>query len=361
MQFKHLGLALALAIGVIGTLWVGVSLQRIFQQEYVQGAAALDARRDTLLAYARAELFHTLNNRLKDSEALLQERLSDPLLSDTGLLWLEPSTQRLPRLNAAGSPENSNASTFYQQLSEYSETSQFNEDEPQEKRLALLQSLREAVQNSDEALIEERFRALLAHGASWRLAPDFELAFWTVLINTLSEKIELDRQLLNGLLRDGMDDGVGNRLPGLQRALLRQREQLSPADFEFLSTRITTLSQSHNIRYDDFEKQAAQTPGQALDFPWRTAPDKFIWQSRWYVEKQDLLVRGIVIDPAALLAKVVAQMQAGKLLGTEETISLSTLKSTSKLADLELRWHSNAGWQAGQDLQQHYWLKSGWL
>ena len=211
------------------------------------------------------------------------------------------------------------------------------------------------------AQTDHLFSQVLLHRGAFRVATLKDLPYMVVLLERLYERTEPFPDLMRGLLRDGVSDGQGGRVEGLQRQLLLQRTRFGPRDFDFLRERIARLSERAGAPYADFEARARELAEAPLNLP--GALSEAVVNGDWYLEPYaDGSVRGVAIDLPSLVQDLTEEMRGRGLLGPEgEVVSPAANMRLSRFATLRLPVESPQWARESADIQQHYRLKTALL
>ncbi|MFP2932192.1 sensor histidine kinase, partial [Pyxidicoccus sp. 3LG] len=244
----------ALGLGLAGLGWGLGYLQSIFAAERDDAEASLESRREALEQYARASLAQSLRDRLESARPALEAAAVDPLVSATGLYLRERGEQLLPRLAQYDTGEDAPAKDRYARLRAGTErTDDDDEEDPWAERLALVRAVDGALARGDRRASTVALMALLQHRAQYVLASTRDVPGLLVVLESLAERGDPVPQLMHALVRDGLADGRGGRLEGLQRLLLLRRSRFTPVDFGFLRERVAALSAKVGVTVTDFE------------------------------------------------------------------------------------------------------------
>jgi signal transduction histidine kinase len=327
-------------------------LQSIFVDERDDALRAVAQRQDALRQYAEKELAQALAQRLAQAEPGMSEALVDPLLPAKHLLVIDNGEQRLPRLATNSSRSDTPAKGLFERLLARYDAGTTAEDaagaeedgyaSPLQERLVLFNGLIRALRSGDRSGIERSVRAMLGHRAQFVLATEEDIPIVLASLELLTKHSSPARELMKGLLREGIPFGgrqpgqARGQLSGLQRDLLSNKQRLSAEDFRFLTQRITALSERSGVLWSDFADRAAEGPGPTVAVADELSEATLLDAGRWYVEpKGGGRVRGITVDVSDLLAEITSAMKERGLLEASDRIE-STLQPTQPLSALEL-------------------------
>ncbi|WP_426754894.1 sensor histidine kinase [Myxococcus sp. Y35] len=349
---------IALLLGFVGLAWGLGYLQRIFAAERDDAQASLDSRREALEQYARASLAQSLRDRLEAARPALEAAALDPLAPAAGLYLRERGTQLLPRLALHDTGDDAPAKARYAGLRAGTERADEPED-PWAERLALIREVDRALARGDRRASTVALMALLQHRSQYVLASTRDVPGFLVVLESLAERGDPVPQLMHSLVRDGLADGRGGRLDGLQRLLLLRRARFTPADFDFLRERIAALSAKVGAPVDDFEARAAELAAEPLPLP-RTLPGPALVRSGWYLEPRGgSHVRGVAVDAGALLQSLTREMRERGLLEADGQVRLLADAEVLPLEALPLSVDTPEWARAQGALERRYRLKTG--
>mgnify|MGYP002630135738 CR=1 FL=1 len=310
-------LAALLALGF--GLW---SLQRIFGRERADALAAIDGRRLLLAQYATTSLGRALQARLEGAARDIAAAVADPLAPEDGLYLARDGDQVLPRVPRARPGDTTPARDLHRRVGA-GEVVDPSAEGPWAERLALAARFLDALSVGDDAAVEQAVRALLAHRVAFRVAAERDLPLMIALLERFVASGRPDPTLLRSLLHDGLSDRQGNRLAGLQRALLARREVFTVPEFTYLSGRVSALSVAAGAPVDGFDARARSAMVGALDVGPVDAPTLALG-GRWFLSPSpDGAVRGVAIDAGAMLATLTVEMRDRGLLGPEDALSMA--------------------------------------
>ncbi|MCP3141754.1 sensor histidine kinase [Pyxidicoccus xibeiensis] len=351
---------IALGLGLAGLGWGLGYLQRIFAAEREDAQASLDSRREALEQYARASLAQSLRDRLEAARPALEAAAVDPLVPATGLYLRERGEQLLPRLAQHDTGEAVPAKERYARLRAGTERADEDDaEDPWAERLALVRSVDGALARGDRRASTVALMALLQHRAQYVLASTRDVPGLLVVLESLAERGDPVPQLMHALVRDGLADGRGGRLEGLQRLLLLRRSRFTPADFAFLRERVAALSARVGVPAMDFESRASELATEPLPLP-RTLPGSVLVRAGWYLEPRGgNHVRGVAVDAAMLLESLTREMRERGLLGTEGQVRLLGDAEVLPLDALPLAVETPEWARAQAALESRYRLKTG--
>ncbi|MBF5043349.1 HAMP domain-containing histidine kinase [Aggregicoccus sp. 17bor-14] len=379
---------LLLGLGFLALAWGLASLQRIFLQEAEDARAQLAGRRSTLEQYAREVLARTLQARMEASLPELEAALVDPLLPADHLFVARGGRQYLPRLVRASPGAEGAAREAHAQLS--SALAGRTPLPAAGSALALrLAPLAAALSTSDAAPgpaqgagappprsapglsavassagaaagLANPEPLLLALGQA-RVEHPLPVPQELALALLVAERLQrgaLTPAPVRALVREGYGEGP-ERLPGLQRELLRMRGRLGEGDFAFLRERIARLSYALQVPADDFMARAYEQGAGALVLPESLGSPTLVGE-RWYLEPLESgAVRGLAVDPARLLEALARELQEKGLAGKDARVSLEPGGAVQPLSRLAVQVQLPEWAAAEADIAQRYGLKTG--
>ncbi|MCY1019877.1 sensor histidine kinase [Pyxidicoccus sp. MSG2] len=359
MLRRLLPTVVALVLGLVGLGWGLGYLQRIFATERDDAQASLDSRRTALEQYARASLAQSLRDRLEAARPALEAAAVDPLVPATGLYLRERGDQLLPRMALHDTGDDAPAKERYARLRAGTERADEEEEDPWAERLALVRAVEGALARGDRRASTVALMALLQHRAQYVLASTRDVPGLLVVLESLAERGDPVPQLMHALVRDGLADGRGGRLEGLQRLLLLRRSRFTPVDFAFLRERVAALSAKVGAPVADFESRAGELATEPLPLP-RTLPGPVLVRAGWYLEPRGgSQVRGVAVDPAALLESLTREMRERGLLESDGQVRLLGAAEVLSLDALPLSVDTPEWARAQGALERRYRLKTG--
>jgi signal transduction histidine kinase len=360
MRGRRLLPALLLLLGAAALVSGFVTLQRIFLRERDVSVSGLAVRRRALDQYALQAFAEALSGRLSAVERQIDSARRDPLVPGQDLLLVVGGRTVLPRraphLPGLASP----ARTLLLEL-RGGRSPRAEAGSPLAERSALFRRLSEMLAKEDRNGIEDAFRSLLAHRMLFVLPAHEDLPFAIAALEALRERSQPRVDLQRGLLRDGLSDGRGGEMPGLQRALLAKRERLGKSDFEFLADRIRQLSAASGTLHDDFDARVTEPAGDEVEVPAGLKEPSVVANVRWYVEpRPDGTVRGVGVPRGGLLAEVSARMNRHGLLPSDGRLVLANAAPSVPVSHLFVRVESQSFEAELAQARRNYRTKSGW-
>ncbi len=306
--------ALALLAGLV---WLGT----IFAAERAGAFAAQHSRRVTLTQFVRQALARELEAAWRAAGPATQAAEGDPLLPAEDLLLVVGGEQRLPR-RWQHRPGDGTPALDRLKLLRPDGPELATDDPVWGQRLALRAAFFTALAAGDAEAQARTFRALLTHRLRFVVPADHDLPAFIALLQAFTAQGRPDRATLRGVLRDGLDDGQGDRLRGVQRDLLRRRDRFTQADFAGLSDAVSALSVAAGVEVDDFEARAAEAPAPPVT-PLGPIDGPSSVGGRWVVDRDGPdAVRGVAVDRAGWADGLTERMRAGGLLGPREGVDL---------------------------------------
>ncbi|HEV8268827.1 MAG TPA: HAMP domain-containing sensor histidine kinase, partial [Thermoanaerobaculia bacterium] len=209
-----------------------------------------------------------------------------------------------------------------------------DETSPFAERLRLYRNLSAALERRNHAGIEDAFRRFLGHRMLYVLPAHQDLPLAAIALESLSSKSSPRAELLRGLLRDGLSDGHGGVMQGLQRALLEKREKLSDIDFHHLAERIRLLSEKAGVIHDDFVARVEESSGEIVTLP-ENLSEPMLILGRWYVEPEaNGRVRGVEVRLESIVSEVSGEMRRRGLFvgGGRLQVDLASVLPVSRIA-----------------------------
>ncbi|NMO15263.1 HAMP domain-containing histidine kinase [Pyxidicoccus fallax] len=349
---------IALALGLAGLGWGLGYLQRIFAAERDDAQASLDSRRKALEQYARASLTQSLHDRLEAARPAMEAASVDPLMPATGLYLRERGEQLLPRLAQHDTGDDAPARERYTRLRAGTERADEEED-PWAERLALVRAVDGALTRGDRRASTVALMALLQHRAQYVLASTRDVPGLLVVLESLAERGDPVPQLMHALVREGLADGRGGRLDGLQRLLLSRRSRFTREDFTFLRERVAALSTKVGAPVTDFEARVGELAAEPLPLP-RKLDGPVLVRTGWYLEPRGgSQVRGVAVDATALLESLTREMRERGLLEADGQVRLLGDAEVLSLDALPLSVETPEWARAQGALVRRYRLKTG--
>ncbi|PTL78132.1 HAMP domain-containing sensor histidine kinase [Vitiosangium sp. GDMCC 1.1324] len=351
----------ALVLGLAGLGWGLWQLQRIFATEREDARASLRSRREALEQYALVALGQAMREKLEEARPALELATTDPLAPAEGLYLREHGEQILPRLALYDSGKDTPARDRYTRLLAGRELP--DEDEgPWKERLALMRTLERAIERGDGRRATEALVALLQHRTRYVLAATRDVPAFLVVLETLAERANSVPPLMQSLVRDGMEDGQGHQLDGMQRLLLLKRSRFTRADFDFLRERVVALSTKTGTPVIDFEARTAElaTAPLPLSLPGSLSGPVLVRSGGWYLEPHgEGHARGVAVATEALLETLTREMRERGQLGPEGHVRLRGTEEVMALAALPVEVETPLWAREEEALEQRYRLKTG--
>jgi signal transduction histidine kinase len=356
MLRRLLPMLVALGFGLLALGWGLVSLQRIFARETEDAREQLRTHRDELERYAGESLRQKLKQRLVASTPNISKAAEDPLIQADGLYLLFRQYQFLPRLPRPRPGTQTPASKLHDELLQ--RLAAPPAPGPWQERLELLRSIEAALSAGKKARAAERLEALLRYRAEHPRPATEEIPFTIIVVDRLQQDAA-SLPLIRGLVSGGLADEYGGAAwgTGLQRELLRDCQRFSQFDFNFLYERIRELSVRLGVSVENFTARVEELGTGALALPNSLAEPTLIGE-RWYMEPDGELVRGIAIEPDALMREITQEMRKRELLGPEDYVRLGRLEAVQPLSVVPVaavipRWSAEE-----KAIDQRYGLKT---
>ncbi|WNG17886.1 sensor histidine kinase [Cystobacter fuscus] len=347
----------ALLLGLAGLGWGLWNLRRIFADEREDARASLRTRREALAQYARVSLAQALKEKLERARPALELAAADPLAPAEDLYLRERGEQVLPRLAHHEPAADTPARERYQRL--HAGTELPDEDEgPWVERLALTRAVERALARDEGRTATLALLAFLQHRARYVIASTRDVPTLLVVLEGLAERAQPVPELMRSLMRDGMEDGQGGRLEGLQRMLLLKRSRFTPADFDFLRERVVALSQRTGTPVMDFEARIVELTAEPLRLPESLSGPTLV-RSGWYLESRgEGHAVGVAVSPEALMETLTREMRERGLLDAEGDVRLLG-EEVLPLASNPLAVETPLWAREEAALEQRYRLKTG--
>ncbi len=365
---SRVSLFAALGLGLLVLAWGLVWLQGIFLEERDEALAEVAARRRALEQFALIELEQRLRAQLDETKPTIDAAREDPLLPAGQFMLYDRGELVLPRqshpLSGSGAP----VSAVYLRLQQDPASQwdgQVDDDEPWNVRVQLLVELKQALEAGDREAIEGSFRDLLAHRAAFVMATERDLPTMLVGLEMLQRQARPRRELMAGLLRDGLT-GQTSRLDGAQRQLLKRVDRFTSKDLRYLADRIIALCEAHSVLYSDFSAridEALERKGDPPAVPPLPDPTPrepmLLDHGRWYViPARDDRVYGIEVRVGSLLEEITAAMRERALLGPEDEVKGRSTARAAAVSSVGLEIASPT-WAAATDAaESRYRLKA---
>ncbi len=356
-----------------------VPLHGIFSREREEALRALDDRDRAVVRAAQQTLRMRLSERLDAARGELDRAVADPLADDSQLLLFRGGRQVLPRTaHGRARVEANGNSASAKRLWEVLER-----DGPRgaeglglgpamADRLRMTGELVRAIDGGNAEAITRGVRSLLEHRVHERvpLSHDAVLTLWT--LERLERGARPDGDLMRRLLRDGLEGARGAYLPGLQRAVLSQRDAFTDEDMQFLAPKLVALSDRAGVESRDFAERAGLTGSggrRATIVPLGEGGALLSLRERpviaygYYVEGGDAVgeARGVRVDLAAEVEGVRDELRMIGLLSPDDELSVPVPEGTVFADALPLQRLAPDGEAARTRVRARHAMKSGLL
>jgi two-component system, OmpR family, sensor histidine kinase SenX3 len=361
-MFKRTLASIALVTGLAGVVAGIFGLEGVFVRERQDALDALTSQQSALQSYAVRDLQERCEGEMQAERSRLEAALQDPLVDGSGIVYVQAGRQRLPRRFSFLDRPAGEAKRLYSQLLS-GEVSAGNpdEDDPWSERLRYLAAFRNALESGDRGGVERSFRAVLTHRARFVIDSRKDLFYQVALLDLLETRSDAAPGLMESMLRAGLTDSHGTRLPGLQSQLLARREKLSREDFELLAEHISRLSEGSGVRHDDFRERVAEPNGPAIGLSEPPPLPVLLEQGAWFIQGSDGLdIEGVAIDLEQLLSRTRIEMLDRGLLEEDDELTMAALPAEpQRVSSLPITVES-ARWARNRAaVQRRFWLKTG--
>ncbi|MBJ6765676.1 HAMP domain-containing histidine kinase [Myxococcaceae bacterium JPH2] len=357
MHRRLLPTLLALGCGLLALGWGLVSLQRIFTQERDDARAQVRSRREALEQLATEALRRALARKLEENVPAMHAAMGDALAPGEGFYLSFGGHQYLPRLARPLMGNQAPARAAYEAMAR--QLAEGAASGPWHERLTRLRQVEVDLDAGDRARTSASVEELLRYHAAHPLPSTQELPFTLLVVERLRRGAATP-PLVRSLLREGLPEDYGGvaRGAGLQRDLLRGRDRITQADFDFLHERIVQVSTAMGERSDDFQARAREEGAGALVMP-AGLVGPILLGERWYVEPgKDEVVRGLTVDVDALLGDITQDLRRRGLFGTSGRVLLSPSGAVRPLSDVGLVVAMPEWAAAEADIDARYGLKT---
>jgi two-component system, OmpR family, sensor histidine kinase SenX3 len=359
-----------LALWVVGFAVYGAvllvflfGLERLFIAERDGALADVAAQRRALETYAERSLKQLLRERLDVSDPEFDRAAKDPYLDDASLRLVVDGEVVLPRMDRGAPKENELGARKILQLMEGDPRVAdlfrgVDQESPLWRRLQLAAKVRSASNVCWPAELNSATQAFLSDEALYQVPVGWSAVMSLVVIESLARCTEVNPELLQRLLRDGMPTTDGATVEGLQSRILRKRSTLSSTDLTFLCERTSALSKRLSVDDTDFVTRCASRVS-FEGWPREFAEGELL-EPGWYYRTRGTVTRGVRVDAEALLQAISAEMAERGLLAREDVLSSATTAGVS-LDEARVRLWSPALDGMGGKAQQRLAAKTGLL
>ncbi len=230
---------------------------------------------------------------------------------------------------------------------------------PFAERLRLARTFESALVARDKVGIEDGFRLLLAHRVYFVLPATEDIPLLLALLTRFEAKSTPSPALMRLVLYDGLDDGHGGRLEGLQRTLLRQRDRFTRPDWLFFVETLASLAERAGVPADDFRARASEVAGSPPNVP-SNAAGAFLVGKRWLVSASGESAWGTVIDLEDLRQDLTREMVARGLTTPEHDLTLAFPPGElGPIDQIRTRFESRRWNETQRQLERNLCLKTG--
>jgi two-component system sensor histidine kinase SenX3 len=351
----------AVVVGFVALLWVLARLIGVFVDERDDARHAARVRLETLTHLAARDVGDVLLAQLDDAEARVAEANDDPRVDLRGVVVIERGLQRVPpprgALVTGDAPGRTLLLALRSDTAGPSTTSAVLTERIVRARRAV-----HALETDNSAILESSVRAFLSHSAHHVLPADETLAVQLYVIGSLVERPDAARELLDGLLRDGLSAKDGSIVHDVQRALLRALHELSGDDVAFFAAEISAYAARALVRFDDFARALDVERGlvfaepASLDAPLLLRPSS---RGLYVTRARGTRVVGVAIDLAALVQSVEARLEERGLLEPSATLVLGDIVTPTAMTALPLTLRSPAHEEALELATARFVAKGG--
>ena len=316
-------------------MWGLAALERVFVRERDEAIAHVGARRQALELYAVRSLHEGLERRLRRAGPETSNALVDALAPADHLVLVDRGQQQLPRRFDVLPGDETPGEDLVRLLVSGEQVERRVQaaapGSPWRERLALFATFREAVRADDASAIEGSVRAILAHRLHYRLDTARDLPLTLALLEVLQRESHPEPALVRGLLRDGIPDGRGERIPDLFRALLEHRHRFTRADLQALAARMSRVAERSAVPFQDLLDRVQGETGEPLDLPEDLRGPTLWGGGAWYLGIVDPatetvgpdFVRGVRIDFEPMLDRVRQEMEDRGLLEAGDSLGVA--------------------------------------
>lgn len=343
-----------LGAGLVVLVWAGTKLQGVFLEEYRAAHDAVHHDQAASAGFAHSRMTQRLSERLARARRRIDAARRDPLEPDHEVLLVVEGEQVLPRFSADES-EASGALAYLSALrNRQAVAAPTPLREELRRRETLLRRLEQAVAATKTQEIVQTVRETLTVLVDRPLPPGWEVPWLVRFMEVFLEGPAPDRFLVRGLLRDGLR-GTRGRIEGLQRLVLRHREQFSQAEFRALTDEVISLSDRVTVPREQFFRAARAVHSHPVGLPVRIAGPMWL-EEGWYLEPDgEGSVVGVKVDDAELVAEVRKEMTAAGVVDKRDGM---TLERGATLQDTEFRIASPRFAEATRQADQRFWGKT---
>ena len=348
-------MAAVLTVALLALGFSVLQLESIFDAEHQRNVEILSARKQGIENYATKLLQEQLQTEINAAVTTMPTFLDNPLLDASNYFWQQHSQQRIP-FAKPHNLEPLQAERYYQQLQIISNTA--DPDSHWSKPYYLLSQLQRAIMAADNPMIETTVRDILNSTLNEEDNVATRLTYRIVMLEVFSRYKKASPALIEKLLREGLQDGTGATVPGLQKQLLLARMALNDKDFVFLKDKVLALSVANNVRTKDFVarlEDSATVPqlGENL------IEGLSLHRDGWLFERDGDNIFGVRVDKQHLLQTIEANMLHLGLLQQGERLAMHLpTQILTPASAVTFAWQSAAWEQAVADVERFNALKT---
>ncbi|VAW77433.1 Phosphate regulon sensor protein PhoR (SphS) [hydrothermal vent metagenome] len=234
-----------------------LSLQQLISTERDDALSGVSQQRNALNQYALRVYEQSIKEKFSQARAQVSQLLRNPFLDDSGIIYIEKGTQKLPRPYARNVSQ-PNPVTVYHSLLNPQTSDPRNLDALLLKRLALYRSAIHHIKNNDTGAIAPAIRTILKHRSLYQIDPRFDIPSVTALLTIFSTFGKPNQKFMSRVILEGYGNTSRKIITGLQPDLLSNKNKFLKNEFLFLTQQIMTLSQKHNIPFKTFKNRVEQ-------------------------------------------------------------------------------------------------------
>ncbi len=326
---RFIASSILLILGYLALCAGLVALQRTFYHERSESVARGESHLRTLELYARSSMQEHLDDKLRGAMQRMDDAEFDPLLPSEDLFLWRDGTRLLPRPIKYRDGLHTGAIDLYIALMNpdaFVEMHGFGGAE----RAALLRSMQKA-ETQDETQRLAELSLELREGL--RLPASLEIPYMLAFLDSYLAQTnveQVDRHMLQAIVRDEFDPLETLKVGGLQRELIKYRDQFTRSEFEFLRDTILRISMHSGALYKDFELRSSAEEKNSFTIQRPVDEETLSKDGDWYlIPDVDGSIVGTRVDAWMMLDEIQIHMSQTGLL--EPTESLEMKLSDQKL------------------------------